>query len=781
MGMKHFGARTQRLEDPRLLTGRGRFVDDLHLPGMLHAAFLRSPFAHARIRGLDTSAALALPGVVAVHTWRDLPEPLPRQRLPLPVPSPAIRHPRTQYPLAVDEVAYVGETVAVVLAETRHLAEDAAAMIEVDYDPLPVSADCRGALVADAPKAHSDLPDNLGAQFVAAYGEVGAAFAAARHVARVSLWQNRGGGHAIECRAVLARYEKFDDAFTVWIAGQSPHSSRRGIAALLRHPETRVRVIMPDVGGGFGPKGIAYAEEAVVAACACALGRPVKWTEDRREHFLATNQERDQYWDLELALDEAGHILGLRGTLVCDNGAYFPFGVILPYIAATTTPGPYVIPAFHLDVKVALTNKVPTSPVRGAGRPQAVFAMERLMDKAAKLAAIDPVALRRRNLIGPERMPYRVGLTFRDGKPMTYDSGDFPACQAKAVALAKYESFPARQAEARAQGRYIGIGIGNYVEGTGLGPFEGGTVRILPSGRVTVITGAGNQGQGHRTAFAQLTSDLLGIEPHEVDFVQGDTAMIPMGVGTFASRVAVNAGSSILLAGRAVRAKIVKLAAHLLEVGEEDIELSGGRAFVRGVEQMGRSFAELAAIAQGPPGFSYPEGVTPGLEDTQYFSPSQSTYCNGTHLAEVEVDIETGGVRILRYVVAHDSGTLINPLIVDGQVQGGVAHGIGNALLEWMQYDDNAQPLTTTFADYLLPGATDVPNVALTHLETPTPLNPLGVKGAGEGGTIPAAAAIIAAVENALAPFDIEIADAPITPQKIVELLEKAGAYTSTA
>ncbi len=777
MGMKHFGARIKRLEDPRLLTGRGQFVDDLHLSGMLHAAFLRSPFAHARIRAIDPSPALALPGVFAVHSWRDLPASMRQKRLPLPVPNAAIRHQRTQYPLAIEEVSYAGEALAVVLAESRPIAEDAAALIAVDYEPLPVSADCRKALEPGAPKAHSDLPDNLGAAFALSYGDVALAFARARHVAAVSLWQNRGGGHAIECRAVLARHDPVEDALTVWIAGQSPHASKAQIAEMLACDANRVRVIMPDVGGGFGPKAIAYPEEAVIAACARTIGRPVKWVEDRREHFLATTQERDQYWDLELALDAEGRILALRGLLLCDHGAYFPWGIILPYIAATTTPGPYVLPAFHLDVKVVLTNKVATTPVRGAGRPQAVFAMERLMDKAAKVTGIDPVALRRRNLIGPERMPYSVGLTFRDGKPMVYDSGDYPLCQDKAAALADYANFPARQKAAREKGRYLGIGIGNYVEATGLGPFEGGTVRIMQSGRVAVITGAAGQGQGHRTAFSQIAADVFGVGPQDVDFIEGDTAMIAMGVGTFASRVAVNAGSSIELAARSVRAKIIKLAAHLLEASEEDIELAGGRAFVRGVEEMGKSFAELARIGQGMPGFSYPEGFTAGLEETQYFSPPQSTYCNGTHIAEVEVDIGTGRVKILRYVVAHDSGVLINPLIVEGQILGGVAHGVGNALLEWMKYDENAQPLTVNFADYLLASATDVPRVEVAHLQSPTPLNPLGVKGAGEGGTIPAAAAIISAIENALRPFGVEIADAPVTPEKIVALLDEAGAY----
>jgi len=420
---------------------------------------------------------------------------------------------------------------------------------------------------------------------------------------------------------------------------------------------------------------------------------------------------------------------------------------------------------------------VPTTPVRGAGRPQAVFAMERLMDKAARALAIDPAALRARNLIRPEQMPYAVGLVFRDGKPLTYDSGDYPACQVKAVELADYASFPARQSAARLEGRHIGIGIANYVEGSGLGPFEGATVRVLRSGKVRLLTGAAPQGQGHHSTLAQIAADHLGVAPDEIDVVMADTEAIAMGVGTFASRVAANAGPAVDIAARRVREKIIKLAAHLMEAAEHDIELEQGRAFVRGVSQMGRSFAELVSTSIGVPGLSLPENIPPGLEETHYFAPAQAAYCNGTHIAEVEVDIATCHVRILNYVVVHDAGRLINPLIVDGQIQGGVAHGIGNALFEAMRYDAAGQPLTTTFGDYLLPIATDVPPVTCVHMETPTPLNPLGVKGAGEGGTIPAAAAIIAAIENALAPFGIEISEAPIHPDRLHALLAAAGAY----
>ena len=776
MGMKYFGARMQRLEDPALLAGRGRFVDDIHIDGTLHAAFVRSPHAHARIQNIDSGAARALAGVQAIFTHADLPDGM-RGRLPLMAPHPHIQQPLMPYPLAAEEVNYVGELVAVVLADNRYIAEDAASLVMVDYESLPAVVDCRAAIEPGAQRTHTNVPDNIAAKFTLGYGNVDAAFKTAHTVVDVALSQQRGSGHAIECRAVLANYDKASDKLTVWNAGQTPHIDRRNLEILLRLDPSQLRVVMPDVGGGFGTKALFYPETAVVAWCALALERPAKWIEDRRENFLAATQERDQYWHLALALGQDGEILALRGKLVHDGGAYVPHGIVLPLIAGTTVPGPYVVPNFALDVIVALTNLVPTTPVRGAGRPQAVFAMERLMDKAARALAIDPAALRARNLIRPEQMPYAVGLVFRDGKPLTYDSGDYPACQVKAVELADYASFPARQSAARLEGRHIGIGIANYVEGSGLGPFEGATVRVLRSGKVRLLTGAAAQGQGHHSTLAQIAADQLGVTPDEIDVVMADTEAIAMGIGTFASRVAANAGPAVDIAARRVREKIIKLAAHLMEAAEHDIELGQGRAFVRGVPQMGRSFAELVSASIGVPGLSLPENIPPGLEETHYFAPAQATYCNGTHIAEVEVDIATCHVRILNYVVAHDAGRLINPLIVDGQIQGGVAHGIGNALFEAMRYDAAGQPLTTTFGDYLLPIATDVPPVTCVHLETPTPLNPLGVKGAGEGGTIPAAAAIIAAIENALAPFGIEISEAPIHPDRLHALLAAAGAY----
>jgi len=771
--MKLFGARVQRVEDPDLLRGRGCFVDDIHMAGTLHAVFARSPHAHARVRSIAMEKARAAPGVHGIFTLADLPPRLQTVPIPLVVPHPSIVQPWTQRVLTGDEVCYVGEPVAVVVAESRYAAEDAAGLLEVDYDPLPVVADCREGLKAGSPVAHRSAPDNVASRFSVGFGDAETAFRAAPHVFRETLSVHRGGGQALECRGVLARYDPVQDLLTLWSATQLPHVVQQTLAELLEVEEHRVRVIAPDVGGGFGPKGIFYPEEAAIAVCAKSLGRPVKWIEDRLEHFTSAVQERDQHWTVEIAIDKDGRVLGIRGEMVHDAGAYVPWGIILPYIAATSMPGPYLIPSFQLGVTVVLTNKTPVNPIRGAGRPQACFAMERLLDRAARELGLDRAEIRRRNLVPPERMPYSVGLIYRDGSAMTYDSGDYPACQSRALALADYSDFPRRQAEARAAGRYLGIGLANYVEGSGYGPFEGATVRLTPTGKVWIATGAAPQGQGHRTTLAQVCAEQLGVPLADVVVITGDTGAISLGVGTFASRTAVNAGSAVYLAAQRVRDKAFRIAAHALECAEVDLVLSDGALAVKGALSRRLTWAQLARIARsGTPGHNRPAELEPGLEATAYFSPQQSTYCNGTHVAEVEVDPETGGVQFLRYTVVHDSGRLINPLIVDGQIQGGVAHGIGNALYESMQYDETGQPLTCTLADYLLPLATDVPPVRIEHMESPSPLNPIGVKGAGEGGTIPAIAAVIGAVEDALGSFGVRIAQAPIPPGRIVELID---------
>jgi len=781
MGAKQFGARVKRLEDPALLTGHGRFVDDVKLPGTLEACFVRSPHAHAKIRAIDTAAARALPGVHVVLTADDLPPAMATQPIPMILPVLGISAFRTQHCLARHEVGYAGQTVALVIADSRYIAEDAAALVAVDYEVLPAVSDCRDGIKPGAAPVHSDLTSNVASVIPMSYGEPDKAFEGAALVIEEELWAHRGGGMSLETRAVLASYEPAGDLLTVWSSTQTPHLGRRVLADLLERNLETIRMIAPDVGGGFGPKAPFYAEEAVIPFAALKLRRPVKWVEDRREHFMCATQERDQYWNVALALDVDGKIRGFRGTMLHDTGAFVPWGIIMPYIAAVTVPGPYVVPHYRLETTVVLTNKVPTTPVRGAGRPQATFVMERLMDRAAAALEIDRAELRRSNMIPPEKMPYSVGLIFRDGKPLVYHGGDFPRGQVTAIKLSDYDGFRARQAKARQDGRYIGIGIANYVEGTGLGPFEGVTVRVLTNGKVAVATGATNQGQGQRTSLSQIVADEVGCRIEDIMMTVGDTAAISQGVGAFASRQAINAGSSALLAGQSVKKQIVALAALTLGIPESDIDLDEGRAIARTGNKPILSFGELAKLAQGVPGVSFAPGQTPGLEHTAYFTPPQASYCNGTHVVEADVDPLTGGVTLLRYTVGHDSGVIINPLIVEGQVQGGVAHGIGNALFEWMKYDAAAQPQTITFADYLLPSAPEVPGCAIEHIETPNPLNPLGVKGAGEGGTIPAPAAIIAAIEDALSPFGVRFAEAPLTPARIVEQLQQAGAYEKLA
>jgi carbon-monoxide dehydrogenase large subunit len=774
MGAKWFGASVKRKEDPAFLTGRGRFVDDIKLAGMLYAFVLRSPHAHAAIRGIDKSAALALPGVHAVVTHADLPESMQRQTVPLLVPSPTIKQAYMPYCLAKDEVCFVGEPVAIVVADSRYLAEDAAALVAVDFEPLSAASDCVKALEPGAPIAHRNSPNNLAGFIPINVGNTDAAFAQAAQVFREKIFQHRGGPFFMECRGMIAVPDPASDALTIYVSSQGPHRHKRVLLDLMDWADHQLRITTPDVGGGFGPKGSFYGEYGALAAAALQLRRPIKWIEDRHENFLSTQQERDQHWDVEIAVDHEAKILGVRGKLIHEAGAYMPWGVVLPWIAATSVPGPYVIPSFHLDVSVVFTNKVPTSPVRGAGRPQAAVVMERLMDRVAREMKLDRAEVRRRNFIQPSQMPYKVGIIFRDGRPVTYDSGDYPTCQQKALDAAGYDGFRLRQAEARKQGRYIGIGIGNAVEATGLGPYESATVRVSTSGKLTVYTGATPQGQSHKTTLAQIAADHFGCTPDDITIMTADTAATGLGVGSFAARTAVNAGSSVHLAAGEVATKIKQFAAQMMEVAEHDIVLENGHARVAGSD-VKRSFREVAAVAVGMPGYSMASGPAPGLEHTSHFTPDQSTYSNGTHVAEVEVEIETGQVKILRYVVMHDCGHVINPMVVEGQVVGGVVHGIGNAFFERMMYDDQAQPISTHFGEYLLPLATDCPNVEILHMATPSPLNPLGVKGAGEGGTIPAIAALISAVENALEPFAVHIAEAPITPERIVALVGEAA------
>lgn len=777
MGAKYFGARVERREDEPLLRGKGQFTDDIVLPDTLVAVFVRSPWAHARIDAIDVSVAVRMPGVHSVWTMADLPDCLRGRQTPIQVPNAAIRQPHNYTVLVDGEATYVGEPVAVVLADSRDLGEDAAQMVFLDGTPLAVAAEVGAAAEAGAPVMHSSLSDNIAADIVLAFGEAGQPFDGAAVVVEETFRQHRGCCHAMEGRAVLAQHDAMTDQLTIWSAAQAPHMVKNIVVEMLMHDDGKVRVIAPDVGGGFGPKAMVYPEEILCAALTRETGRPVRWTEDRREHFLTTTQERDQIWSMRVAADSEGRLIAVHGDLIHDTGCSAPWGIILPYIASTTVPGPYVIPNFRMRMRSVFTNKPPTTPLRGAGRPQAVFAMERMMDRLADRLGLDPAEVRRRNLIGPDQIPYKMGLIYRDGSPLTYDSGDYPECQKLALDKAGWNGFRARQAEALAKGRYIGIGLANYVEGTGLGPYEGSKARITASGRVEISSGAAPQGQGHKTILAQIAADAFGVSMDEIDVRVADTAVVPIGIGTFASRITVNAGSSTHNAAKALRDKVLKFAALRLEAPEDSLELDGLTVRARATNRT-VTLGELRRFANGMPGFTLPVGLEPGLETADWFSPRQATYCNGSHVAEVEVDPETGAVEILRYVVAHDSGRLVNPMAVDGQIQGGVAHGVGNALLEHMHYDNEAQPVTTTLADYLLPMAPDVPDVEIVHMETPTPLNPLGVKGAGEGGTIPAAACIVAAVEDALRPFGARFAECPLSPQRIVEILAAPGRAT---
>ncbi len=773
MSAKVFGNRVKRVEDPALLRGTARFVDDIKLPGMAHAAFVRSPHPHALLRSIDNSAAEALAGVHAVYGFDDLRPHLTGDRLPveLPkgVPNAGIAGPMV---LVKDEAMYAGECVAVVIAETRHIAEDAATLVGMDWEVLPAAGDCKSAMDEGAPRASHGADSNVMLKMVQQYGAVDDALAAAAFVFKEAIWQHRGGGHPIECRGVVARHDLNEGCTTVWTSTQMANLVHSIIVRLLGCDENGVRVITPDVGGGFGPKFLTYPEEPVIALAARLCGRPVKWIEDRREHFIATIQERDQYWEAEIGVDGDGIIQGVRGHLIHDQGAYTAHGVTLPYNAATCVPGAYKVPHYRMDQTLVYTNKVPTAPVRGASHPQGTFVMERLLDRAARELGLDRAEIRDRNMIRGDEMPYRKPLKTRAGVNITYDSGDFPKSQRMAMKTAGWADFPARQQAARAAGRYLGIGQAFGVKGTGRGPFEMATVRVGTSGKVLVYTGAAAIGQGTRTMMSQIVAAQLGGDMSNIEVVTGDTGPIPRGMGAFGSRQTITAGSSAHLAAVEVREKALRVAAHMLEAAVEDLEIEGGEIHVKGVPDMAVTLGQVAHSVAGTPGYALPAGIEPGMEATKSFVTDPLAYCYGCHVCEVEVDPETGGVGIHNYVIVHDSGVLINPMIVLGQIQGGVVHGIGNALFEWMGYDDGAQPVTTTLAEYLLPSAPEMPNFDITFLESPSPLNPLGVKGCGEGSTVPAAAAVISAIEDALTPFGVHIAEAPITPARLVELIE---------
>ncbi len=794
MTTRRIGARIPRNEDPRLLRGLGCFVDDLHPPGILHAASLRSPHAHARIVRIDATAARRAPGVHLVLTAADLGE-LNRPS-PLLIPHPTLSHPRTQRPLAVDEVRYVGEVVAFVVADSRYVAEDAIALIEVEYEPLAVVTDLATALAPGAPRVHADVPDNRATRFRQTVGDADGVLARAHRVLRERLTIERSCGSPIEGRGVVAEWDARRRVLKVWDSTQAPLPIRNGLAGLFGLPEFSVEVVAPDVGGGFGTKiMLFYPEEILVPHAAITLGRPVKWTEDRREHLIAANQERGQIHDVEVAIDETGRILALRDHFVHDTGAYTPYGIVVPIITSTQLPGPYRLKNYTVEFEVAYSNKAAVSPYRGAGRPQGVFVMERVIGLIARELGLEPAEVRRRNFIQPDEFPWDVGLTFQDGGPTRYDSGNYPAALAMAVDMIGAVDFRRRQSEARRAGRYLGLGLGCYVEGTGIGPYEGAHVRVEPSGKVLVATGLTTQGQGHGTTFAQIAAEALGCDPADVSVVTGDTTKFNWGAGTYASRGLVTSGNAIHRAATEVREKALHLAAGLLEVSPDDLELADGRARVRGVPGKELTLGALATVAnpiryahgkeaaeaalklvKPREGAVLREGEEPGLEARGYYAPPHATFASGCHAAIVEVDLDTGNLTFLRYVVQHDCGTVVNPTIVEGQIRGGVAQGVGGAFYERIVYDADGQPLTATFADFLMPTALEVPEIEIGHMETPSPLNALGIKGVGEAGAIPVPALVAEAIDDALAPLGVRVREMPLHPDRLRQLIAAARA-----
>jgi carbon-monoxide dehydrogenase large subunit len=777
MATRFFGAPVTRNEDPRLLAGQALFVDDVELPGLLHAAFYRSPYAHAQIKRVDVSRALARPGVIAAYTAADLGDYW--QPGPLLVPPPPVAgivfNARTQVPLAKDKVRHAGEPIVLVIAESRYIAEDATADIEVDFEPLPAVVDLEQALAPDAALVHADVGSNVAAHVIQRKGEYAAAKQHAHLVLKRRFHYDHGASAPIETRGVVAHWDARAAKLSVWDTTQAPVVIRNGLAAMLGLSEKQVRVIAPFIGGGFGPKIMMfYPEEVLVPWAALQLNRPVKWIEDRAEHFYATTNERNQVHDAEIAVSKDGRILGVHDVFLHDAGAYDPYGLTVPLNSQCTLLGVYHVPHYYSEFTAVFTTKTIVTPYRGAGRQHGVFVMERLLDLAAAALGMDGNEIRRRNFIAPDAFPHNNEIIYQDFAPLVYDSGNYAPILEKALELIGYQKFVTEvQPAARAAGRQLGIGVVCYVEGTGIGPYEGARVQVQASGKVSVATGIGTQGQGHFTSLAQLAAGQVGVHVRDVEVVTGDTDQFYWGAGTFASRGAVVAGNAVNEAAKDVRRKILKLAGEIFECAEDDLEIADGAVHVRGVPANSIKLGTLAQRANPLRGAVKP-GTEPGLESTNYFGPERGATASGAHAMILEVDPETMLVGVQKYVVVHDCGEVINPLILDAQVVGGVAQGIGNAFYEQLIYDANGQLLNGSFIDYLLPTALDVPTVTVAHQVTRSPLNPLGVKGAGEAGAIPVGALFAQAVENALAGSGLEVLEIPLSPNRLWELVESA-------
>lgn len=772
--MSQFGRRQLRMEDDNLLVGAGRFVDDIVIPGMLHVVLVRSSMASAELRKVDVSAAKNALGVVAVFVASDLPDCA--KILPDGHPSALMKFHRGPQVLANTCVRYVGEPIAAIVATDAYLAEDAADLVEIDYEPRAAVVDPRAAIKSDSPLVHEDISLNIGTRIPVAKGDVARAFATAPVIVRRQVEVHRGAGNAMETRGIVAHWNNGLNRLMVWNVSQVPFVHRTVIAEALGLSEISVQVLNGDVGGGFGFKGLLYSEDVLIPFIAKTLNRPVKWIEDRREHLIASYHERSQFHELEMALENDGTIIGVRGHFVHDHGAYSPWGPTVPLLTAVNIPGPYKMGHYSVEAIVVYTNCVPVAPIRGAGRPQAVYAMERLLDAAALKLCMDPVKLRQKNLIQAHEYPYDVGFVSRDGTRRIYDSGNPPALLDKALSIIDYDAQREKQIQLRHEGRYIGIGVACVVEESGLGPYEEIIIDMELNGKVTVKMGTPSQGQGQRTAFAQIVADQLAIPFEDINVLTGDTDNVKYSIGTFASRAGIVTGSAVFNGAQELRQRLIKFGATILQTDENELFLDGGSVRVKSDPTKSVSYTEIVSMSVGHSGrpLSLRE-FGPGMSARSSFSPATNVYPTGCHAAVVEVDIRTGKVKILHYAAVEDFGNLLNPLIVDGQVLGGIAHGIGNTFLERVKYDDAGQILTGTFADYLLPTTLDMPKIDIAYISTPCPLNPLGMKGAGQGGTIPPPAVLSSAVEDALRPFDVLLNHVPFSESEILALIQAHG------
>ncbi len=756
------GASHPRVEDGAFITGAGRYVDDIQLPGMLYMALLRSPLPHARIHSINTTAAQGAPGVEAVVTGDDLDESL---SIRAPTIVPGMRVPPHPV-LARGAVHAVGVPLAAVVARSPALAQDAVDLIEVEYEPLPSVANAEAALQPGAPLAREELDSNVCYTATKEGGDVDAAFAQAEHITRLHIASPRQVAVALEPRGVVASPDPMAEDLTVWLSSQGPHRVRADLAATLGFPEHRIRMISPHVGGGFGSKGPLYREDVLACHLALKLRRPVKWVATRREDFVTTIQGRDQAMTSELALKRDGTMLGLKVRVVANCGAYLQSSTAgPPQRMMGMAPGCYQIQNVRVEIVAVFTNTVQTGPYRGAGRPESVLNIERLVDQAASELGIDRLEIRRKNFIRPEQFPYRTGVG------MEYDSGDYERSLDEALRLSNYDDLIRQRNEARARGELVGVGLSTFVEPSGGAGFESGTVRVERTGKITVLTGSHSHGQGHETSFAQIAAEKLGVAMDHVVIRHGDTLAVQQGVGTFGSRSAVMGGGALAIAADRVIAKGRRIAGHLLEASPADIVQVDGGFGVAGVPSRKVTWPQVAAAAHGG---RVPPGDEPGLQETAFFDPKREAWGFGAHVAMVRIDRETGTPTVEKLVMVDDCGVVINPMIVEGQVHGGVAQGLGEAFREQMRFGEDGQVLTGSLIDYAIPRASDMPPLVLGETVTPNPFNPLGVKGVGEAGTNGAPPAVANAVMDALAPLGIEHIDMPYTPPKLWEAIRRA-------